>query len=73
MIFFSTILLLNLGMFLFLSTYEINHKLGYTNVDGMVKFSRKLDIFHNSIISFVLGNPLFDYFFISNMIKINTS
>ena len=38
---FSTILFLNLGMFRFLSTYEINFKLGYTYVDGMLKFSRK--------------------------------
>ena len=32
---FSTILFLNLGMFLFLSTYEINLKLGYTYIDDM--------------------------------------
>ena len=41
---FSTILFSNLGMFRFLSTYEINHKLGYTYVDDMLRFSRKLKI-----------------------------
>ena len=38
---FSTILFLNLGMFLFLSTYEIILKIGYTHVDDKLKFSRK--------------------------------
>ena len=38
---FSTILFSNLGMFRFLSTYEINLKLGYKYVDNMLKFSRK--------------------------------
>ena len=38
---FSTILFLNLGMFRFLSTYEVNFKLGYTCVEDMLKFSRK--------------------------------
>ena len=33
-------LFLNLCMFRFLSTYEINNKLGYTYVDDMLKFSR---------------------------------
>ena len=28
-------------MFQFLSTYEIDHKLGYTYVDDMLKFSKK--------------------------------
>ena len=32
---------LNLGMFPSLSTYEINHKIGYTHIDDMLKFSRK--------------------------------
>ena len=35
---FSTILFLNLGMLLFLSTYEINLKLGVTYVDDMLNF-----------------------------------
>ena len=39
---FSTIFFLNLGMLHFLSTYKINHKLGYTYVDDMLKISRKL-------------------------------
>ena len=43
-IFFSIILFLNLGMFRFLSTYEIKVKLGFTYVDDMLKFSRKSEI-----------------------------
>ena len=38
---FSTALFLNLSMFWFLSTYEINIKLGYAYVDDMLKVSRK--------------------------------
>ena len=38
---FSALLLLNLGMFQLLSTYEINLKLGNIYVDDMLKFSRK--------------------------------
>ena len=38
---FSTILVLNLGMCRFLSTFEINYYLGYTYVDEMLKISRK--------------------------------
>ena len=38
---FSSTLFLNFSMFPFLSTYEINIKLGYTYVDDMLKFSRK--------------------------------
>ena len=38
---FSTISVLDLGMFQFLSTYENNLKLGDIYVDGMLKFSRK--------------------------------
>ena len=38
---FSALLFLNLGMFQFLSTYEINLKLGDIYVDDMLKFSRK--------------------------------
>ena len=34
-------LFLNFSMFLFLSTYEINLKLGYIYVDDMLKISRK--------------------------------
>ena len=40
---FSTILFLNLDMFWFLSTYEINLELGYTYANDMLKFSRKLN------------------------------
>ena len=40
-IIFSTILFLNLDMFRFLSTYEINLELGYTYENDMLKFSRK--------------------------------
>ena len=40
---FSTILFLNLGMFRFLSTYEINLKLGYTYVNDMLKISMKIE------------------------------
>ena len=38
---FSTTSVLDLGMFQFLSTYEINLELGDIYVDGMLKFSRK--------------------------------
>ena len=38
---FSTNLFLNFGMFRFLSTYEINLKLGYPYVDDMLFFLRK--------------------------------
>ena len=37
---FSSMLFLDLGIFSSLSTYEINHKLGYTYVNYMLKFSR---------------------------------
>ena len=40
-IIFFNIFFLNLGMFRFLLTYEINLKLGYTYANDMLKFSRK--------------------------------
>ena len=39
---FSTILFLNLDMFRFLSTFEINLETVYAYANDMLKFSRKL-------------------------------
>ena len=41
-LYFFNNFVLNLGMFRFLLTYEINLKLGYTYANDMIKFSRKL-------------------------------